>query len=295
VAELAGAALLLCACGSGGRRARPTPPIPQAQTARAATAGTALLAWLPAGADVVIEIDLARVRANTQVGPALGRVAAALAGRDGGEPVAWHDADLIVMASYGVGTEAAATVTLVRGRLSDRTSRGARLADGTVVLGPPREVDRVVAAAAAAAQTAPSATMAGDERFLRLRDAAMPAGAAAASLRGTALLSFDARVTLARLCEVDAAPVAVALWGDVADDLAVVLLLAGDRAADGAALADEVRAWRTRLAGAAQVQRWFLGHVVRRIDVEAQGDLVRATLVVGPRALARIARRLASE
>ncbi|HVK83920.1 MAG TPA: hypothetical protein VM513_07425, partial [Kofleriaceae bacterium] len=60
------ALLVLVACGGSSTK----PPVTtQAQRPQIATAADRILPLLPEGAQVVIEIDLARLRANAVVGP----------------------------------------------------------------------------------------------------------------------------------------------------------------------------------------------------------------------------------
>src|SRR5215831_6667255 len=105
---------LLAACGSSATSV-PAKPVAAPQTAidRA-------LALLPDGAQLVVEVDLARLRANAVVGPVATRALAKLGGESKlpglpvtvqGSPLA--GADAIVLAAYGVGTNDAAAVTIL--------------------------------------------------------------------------------------------------------------------------------------------------------------------------------------
>src|SRR5438046_2015615 len=90
-----------------------TPPRPLTGTDR-------VLPLLPEGAQVVVELDLARLRANAVVGGVATRALGQL-GADAklpGLPVALAGsplaaADGVVLAAYGVGTDHAATLTLL--------------------------------------------------------------------------------------------------------------------------------------------------------------------------------------
>ena len=62
--RLVAVVLLLGACAA---QTKPVTPVPVTRP----TAGSPLLAHIPAGADVVAELDLARLRANPIVGPPL--------------------------------------------------------------------------------------------------------------------------------------------------------------------------------------------------------------------------------
>src|SRR5262245_53853887 len=98
-------AVLAVACGQRPPPGAAEPAAPQAVPER-------MLAMLPQGAQVVVEIDLARLRANPIVGDVVTR---ALAGRSelpAGVPAPpLAAADQVVLAAYGVGTAQAATLT----------------------------------------------------------------------------------------------------------------------------------------------------------------------------------------
>src|SRR5207244_1891989 len=92
--------------------ARDAAPIHQAVCSpRRATAGERVLALAPAGADAVLEVDLARLRANRTVGPVLR--ALGVATEVGGNLAA--TADLLVFVSYRVGDSDAAQLVFAAG------------------------------------------------------------------------------------------------------------------------------------------------------------------------------------
>jgi hypothetical protein len=277
---LAVAALAWLSCGGSDRAALP-PNLPQAKLARADTGAAPLLAFVPRGADVIIEIDLARVRANPVVGELFEKLVAAAKGQFGG----WLGADLVVFCGYSVGTADASNVVIARG--GTPPPNAVRLDDRTVAIGPPRLVVRVEALAAGQ-----GSAMAGDGVFMKLRDAAMPAEAKAASVRLTARLPFDARVGLSQLFGADAVPTAISLWGDVVDDIAVVAVLSGDTDGDGRALVQQVEALRGQLMRHPLVREWQLAYLVQRIKVERISTLTRLVFVVGPNTLDKVVRRL---
>ncbi len=288
------AAVALVAACSGGSKggAGQAPTYPQAKLARADTGGTPLLALVPGTADMVIELDLARVRDNPVVGPLYTAVSASARGLPmTALPVGYdvlRDADVVVVAAYAVGTADAQTLTVVRGASApDPGDAGARLDDATVAFGPPDLVRRAESVAGGH-----GTSMADDNRFLRLRDVPMPEQATAAAVRVTARLGFDARVGLSRLLDLDAVPSAITLWGDVIDDLAVVAVLSGDDATDGAGYAQALGGWKSRAAADPLVRELFIGHLVRRIRVDHAGGVARAVLVIGPDTLARASARL---
>jgi hypothetical protein len=218
-----GVALCLAvAAACGARRGGATLP-PEAPH-RPTTAAERILPLLPDGAQLVVELDLARLRANPVVGPVVTRALARLGAETrlpglpfavAGSPLG--DADAVVLASYGLGTAQAATVTVLATRAE--VPGGVRLGRDLVALGPDDWVSQVEARAAIARQ----APLTAPAPLLALRDHAMPAGATGAVVRVTARLPFDARVALARQTGLDEAPARLSLWGDVADDLAIVV------------------------------------------------------------------------
>src|SRR5690349_20501097 len=194
------------ACSHSQPPATPAPPPkPLVGTAR-------VLPLLPDGAQLIVEIDLGRLRANTMVGEVATRWLAQLGGDShvpglpisvAGSPLA--DADAIVHAAYGVGTEHAATITVLstKAELAGTT----RLAPDLVALGPDDWVGQVATPAGIAATT----PLVASSELLRLRDHAVPAGATGAVVRVTARLPFDARVAIARETGLDLAPAQLSL------------------------------------------------------------------------------------
>jgi hypothetical protein len=227
-------ALVATACGHGAKPAAPVvPDKPQTLAERT-------LAMLPDGAQIVIELDLARLRANEVVGDVATKVFAdvsidaKLPGLPSlksqtpttGSPLA--HADLVVLASYGVGTQQAATITLIATK--DEVAGSTRLSPELVALAPDEWIPQVEARAGIAARCPPDAVAAGScrplhgsDELLRLRDHAMPDGAPGAALRVTALLSFDARVAMAKQVGIQLAPARLSVWADVVDDFAMVI------------------------------------------------------------------------
>ncbi len=121
-AGVAALAVVLAACSHG--KSVESPNVDPAPT----TPGDKLLAMLPPGAQVVIEIDLARLRANPAIGAVVTQALAVRANEDVPDPKDTKDpkslglgmpasplagADQIVLAAYGVGTAQAATLTVL--------------------------------------------------------------------------------------------------------------------------------------------------------------------------------------
>ncbi|MEO6773747.1 MAG: hypothetical protein ABI467_12135 [Kofleriaceae bacterium] len=281
----------------GCSHASPQPATPP----RTPTPGENVLALLPDGAQVIVELDLARLRANAAVGETAKQVLGAL-GADRpvpGLPVAvlgspLASADRVVLAAYGVGTAQAATLTVLTTKAE--VAGGVRISPELVALGPDDWVGQLQTRAALAAQH----PLAVPEAVLKLRDHAMPAGATGAIVRITARLPFDARVALARMTNIDAAPAELSLWCDVADDLAIVVdsdaVDPGDhdaRAANNSArrLAHTIRGVLGALAEAPVIRQLGVPTSLADARLVIEGSWVRTIVDVGPRHLARVVER----
>ena len=286
-------ALACGACFFGGPRSQYVPRGP-ATPAHFVSAGDALLAYAPSGADVLIEIDLARLYANPTVGAAAKHAlaapgqAASLPGfllPSGASPLA--SATTIVMAAYAVGTADATTVTLVATR--GVVANGVTIADGVIALAPPAMIARVqdVAAGRAPAVTA-------DRAMMSVRARAVPDGAPGATLRASARLSLDARVALAPVLGPDLAPATLSVWADVVDDAALVALVDGHDAAGGggARLLIALERMRVGLAGSTTLLELGLAPTVRDATFVRAGDLVRVVATIGPKRLSALAAKL---
>ncbi|MEZ4402249.1 MAG: hypothetical protein R3B06_19650 [Kofleriaceae bacterium] len=268
-------ALGLGACGGPARPPAPAVPF------RAATVGDALLARLPRGADLVAELDLARLRANPTVGAAVAALvdgAVAPAGLPSGAEATGallRGAAAVALAAYRVGTPAASTVTVVRG--GARPAQALALGDDVWAL-----ADEGMTAAVLGAAGGPQVL---DDRALALiRAAPMPAGADGAAIRVAARLDADGAAAVGAALGLAIRPRAIAAWLDVADDLAVVVWLDGVSPAAATALRD-------RLAALAPVRALGLGPAVAQAQISAHAGAVTATVVIGPRRLARAVAR----
>jgi hypothetical protein len=254
-----------------------------------------MLALLPDGAQLIVEIDLARLRAN----PVVGDLAAKALGQLGadaklpgipmavqGSPLA--NAQQIVMAAYGVGTAQAATLTIIKTK--DNLADSTRIGDDLVAIGPDDWVGQLEARAAIDAQH----PLVPPEDLLRLRDHAMPDGATGAVIRVTARLSFDARIAFARQTGLDAAPAQLSIWGDVADDLAIVIDADATDGKDKDAarrLAHTLRGTLGAIAEEPTVRALGVPTSLTDARLVTQGTWVRAVMAVGPRHLARAVER----
>lgn len=269
------ALLLLVAC-SHSTEIPPTPP----HAPDVKTGGDGLIAMIPDGAQVVIELDLARLRANPTVGPIVTKAIAAQVPLPGmSAPLA--DATQVVIAAYGVGTAQAATLTLVAA--TKQPADLPQVSEGVWGIGPPDWLGMATARAHAHASK---------ELYL-LRDHAMPKGAPGAFLRITARLPFDARVALGRQTGLSTAPAQLSLWADVADDLAIVVDADGEKEGGKAmqkALAEAIE----QLARSPAVRALGATQSLENAKFVVQHSWVRAVIAIGPQHLQRIVARAAA-
>ncbi|MBA3820791.1 MAG: hypothetical protein H0X17_18015, partial [Deltaproteobacteria bacterium] len=169
-------------CGGGGGKGKAT-TIATPDVKAPTTAGDRLLALLPHGAQLVIEIDLARLRANPVVGPTIAKLVTGgtitmFPGDVPASPLAVADA--VVLAAYGVGTSNAATVTMIAS--SHVVPDAVRVTEGVYAIGPTEWVGQLEQRAVL---TLGDTVIAPPAELLELRDRSMPAAAPGASLRIT--------------------------------------------------------------------------------------------------------------
>ncbi len=285
--QVAPVLLALCACGGASPPAAPiaalTEPALEPRWQRTATAGDALLRLLPEGPELVIELDLARARANPSLGPAVRALLEAPAGRSlAGLPEAapLESVSALILASYDLGTVQAQTLTLLA--TDDAAALAARLGgqviDGAVAVGPP---------ALLAAVTARAVTPAS---LLRLRARAMPPAAAGAVLRASAALSLEARLSLARHAGLDPPPAALSVWLDLADDAALVAHVHGGETDDPGASARLRAALRGAISAFAdepEVTALGLAPSLRAAEISEAEGWQRVVVVVSPTRLRR--------
>ncbi|MBL0216354.1 MAG: hypothetical protein IPQ07_21035 [Myxococcales bacterium] len=290
--------LVTLGCGRGAAR---RPQVSQPTRAVATTVGDRILPLLPEGAQVIIELDLARLRANPVVGklvtdallgPAL---PIGLTAEVPMSPLA--QVDTLVLASYGLGTSNAATVTILATR--EPVPNSVSLGPGLVALGPQEWTAQLEARAALAGlgADAKAPAIVASRELLLLREHAMPAGAPGAALRITARLSFDARVALARQTGLDAPPARISIWADVVDDLAIIIdadaVDPGDKKSKHPTkrLEAGLRAVLGGVAGEPAIQALGLPSSLSGARIVAKGTWVRAIIAVGPAHLQRVVQR----
>lgn len=274
------------------------------------TPGDKLLAMLPQGAQVVIELDLARLRANKVIGPvvteALAENTVSLPGAGSGSdangalpPSPLSGADQVVLGAYGVGTAQAATLTLIA---APHDLPGAvKIIDGFYAVGPPDWIEQVQNRVALATTGEATFAIRAPAELLTLREHAVPPGAPGASVRVTAMLPFDARVALARQTGLDSAPSQISAWGDVADDLALIVDCdsddPGNRSTAGKK-SDAPRRLEAMLRGALgaiadqpAARALGLPGSLNNARLVTRGTWVRAIVAIGPAHLQRVVER----
>lgn len=300
--------------GCGGRAAPPSvPDVPPA------TLGERMLAMLPHGAQVVVEIDLARLRGNPVVGEIITRALAEQTGElPAGVPASpLPHTEYLVLAAYGVGTAQAAMITLLASPVALEATTP--ITGGVYAVGPDDWIEqlqqRVALAAVPGVAGSPSSavsTLRTEPELLALRRRAMPERAPGAVLRVTARLPFDARVALARQTGIEAAPAQLSAWGDVADDFA--LIIDCDAADPGAAPAKSARSGEGRARGDDAARRLeatlrgALSAIAEQPEIRAlglpaslagtkfhaRGSWVRMIVAIGPSRLGRVVARAAA-
>lgn len=303
------AVLAVLACGGAKRRG--TAGAAAEDTPAPSTPIERMIAMLPQGAQVVVEVDLARLRANPVIGAAVARALAGArvprlgggakvgASSDGTEPAAppaepapLATVDAAVLVAYGVGTASAAAVTLLASAtpIEDTT----RVARDIYAVGPEAWTAPI---AERAALLESGGRIRAQPELLALRARAMPEGAPGAALRVTARLPFDARVALARMTGLEAAPAQLSIWGDVVDDLAIVIDAdptdPGDRRGKQATarLTAALRGALASLAAEPFAQGLGVSRSLHGAKLVARGAWVRAIIAIGPDQLKRVAGR----
>ncbi len=279
------------------------PVITATERTQPQTAADRILPLFPDGAQVIVELDLARLRTNPVIGALVtsaltGEGLPALPTNVPMSPLA--KADAVVLASYGIGTSQATMVTVIESPEDLAQTAGAtRLGDHLYALGPTEWIAQLEARAALAglgdAATGPPIVAAPE--LLALRERAMPPNAPGAALRITARLSFDARVALARQTGLDSAPSQVSIWADVVDDFAMIV------DADAADPGDKKTKDPTKrleagmrgvLAGLADepaIQALGIPSSLERARLVARGTWVRTIVAIGPAHLQRVVAR----
>jgi hypothetical protein len=246
---------------------------------------------LPNGAQILLELDLARLRTNQVIGETVTKaLAAPLADLPGDVPVPpLAVADTVVFASYGVGTSNAATIVVISSK--QEIADAARLGNNLYAMGPPDWIRQLEARAAL------GKPVQAEESLLRLRERSMPAQAPGASLRVTARLPFDARVALAKDSGLESAPAAISIWADVVDDFVIIIdanaVDPGDRRPKQANARLE-RLLKTALRALAEepkLRALGVSSSISRARMTAGGTWIRTIIAIGPQHLRRVVER----
>jgi hypothetical protein len=133
--------------------------------------------------------------------------------------------------------------------------------------------------------------------LLELRERSMPKGAPGASLRVTARLPFDARVSLAKQSGLESAPAQLSIWADVVDDFAIVIdadaVDPGEKTTKKATarLESLIRAALRSLASEPKLKALGLSTSIARARLQAGGSWIRTIIAVGPSHLKRVVER----
>jgi hypothetical protein len=296
-------AVAAVACGGERQGGQPAGAGAAASPAPAAAIDR-ILTMLPPGAQVVVELDLARLRANPVVGEVVTRaLAERTADLPAGVPASpLAAADQVVLAAYGVGTAQAATLTVLAA--PHDVTGATRLADGFYAVGPADWLDQVQQRVALATTGEAKFAISAAPELLELRNHAMPPKASGASLRITARLPFDARIALARQTGLDAAPARLSAWADVADDLGLIVDCdaadPGNRPAGSGRASDAPKRLVATLRGALAatseqpaVRALGLPSSLAGAKLVVQGSWVRTIIAIGPAHLHRVVERAA--
>ena len=280
------AAVALASCG-GGRARTKAPSKVSTAVPRAVTAGDRMLALLPDGAQLVIEVDLARLRGNPVIGPLVVQVLG-----DKGIPqlAGFSEADSVVFAAYGLGTKDAGTVTLFTAKTA---LQGATpITKDIYALGGADWIDQVRAREKIDAATG----LVPSKELLALRERAMPEAASGASIRISARLTFDARIALARITGIENAPGQLSVWADVVDDLAIIVDAdatdPGDKAKTSVKrMSATMQSALATLAREPAVIALGLPSSITGAKLATRGTWVRTIIAIGPRHLQRVVER----
>ena len=264
------------ACGAA------TEPVVSPLPERATTAGDGQLSAAPLGADLILEVDLARLRNNAVVGTIL----TALSGPDQREQIVEGDlltqADALLVCVYGIG-DSAKQLVLVQAIEGQELSGAAAVGESRYAVGDPELVAQAVAVGAGQGES-----MLTDVELLRLRADIMPSEAAGAAVRAVARLDFDARVAVASRVGMSEVPISLALWGD----LAIVASVAGESDVSYSRLAGALDKLRVRMAKRPLIRYLGLASPLASARVIRSGKSVKVVFLLSPKRLALVAERL---
>jgi len=200
-----------------------------------------------------------------------------------------QEATVFVVAVWGVGTTARQLIVF-QARDGVELDGAAALGEGRYAVGEPSLVARAVGLSAT-----PEDSLLEDVALLRLRAQVMPEGAESAAVRAVARLDFDARVEVASKFGMSEAPISLALWGDVVDDMAIVAQVTGESEESHERLQRAILLLRKRIANKAYVKFLGLSAPLQQARVTRMGATVQVVLVLSPKRLALVVERLATQ
>lgn len=282
--------LVLCAAllalpvmgACGGSSSPPALALPE----RAQTSGDALFSSAPIGADLLLEVDVARLRDNEVVGSILRTLSAPGAQGQIAEGDLLAKADSLLVCVYGVG-DAAKQLILLQVADGQPLSGAAAIGEGRYAVGDPELVARAVAVG-----SGEGASMLDDMEMLRLRADVMPEAAKSSVVRAVARLDFDARVAVASRVGMSEVPISLALWGDVVDDLAIVARVTGESDESYDRLRNALLSLRARVAKRPLIRYLGLAPALASARVIRSGKSVQVVFVLSPKRFALVAKRL---
>jgi len=266
----------------GGSSSPPALALPE----RAQTSGDALFSSAPIGADLLLEVDVARLRDNEVVGSILRTLSAPGAQGQIAEGDLLAKADSLLVCVYGVG-DAAKQLILLQVADGQPLSGAAAIGEGRYAVGDPELVARAVAVG-----SGEGASMLDDMEMLRLRADVMPEAAKSSVVRAVARLDFDARVAVASRVGMSEVPISLALWGDVVDDLAIIARVTGESDESYDRLRNALLSLRARVAKRPLIRYLGLGPALASARVIRSGKSVQVVFVLSPKRFALVAKRL---
>ncbi len=267
-------AMLGAVVACAGKPARPpTWPVPRVGPGQ-------LLAYVPAGAQLLVEIDVARLRANPVVGELVRRLVDAETPVNPGVPLppglpsSLQGIDAILIASFLVGADDAQTLTLLLHSPNQHVA-GVEVGVGVIAVGPENLVAKAVVMGNAARGSPPVHQL--SAALLAARQRIELPGTDAVALRITATVSPVAAAAVG-------VPTTLAVWSDVVDDAAI--LVSCPRASVDA-LAQRLR----QLSQQNLVRLLGLAPSLAQLRVQHTAPWSRIIVVITPGPLRRAAQR----
>ena len=236
---------------------------------------SALLAMVPYNMDFVFAMNVKRMRTHHQL-KHLWTTNALLSSNIANITMKnLVNADEMVMVSTSVGTGNADTLTLIRGSNVLAIPNSVRIDKRTIAIGSKPMIAMI------------QQTINGERSsIINKRNNvinAMPLKALSFSVYAFGCFTFDARVSLARLLDLNSVPVCVSAWGDVVDDLAIIVHMTGKDTLEAVGLKKDFTAWIKKISKQAWVKRWGLLTGFQKVDVVQIGSYIRAVMLLNPK------------